>query len=204
MARREEYRRFDGTLSSSRKKDVILISPYTVEQFARALAPSLDARYFVGTAEVETNFAVNEIDTEESGFVSKGLYQISDEENAKVNGTNRVELLDPIQSTETFYRLTKLRLRLCHEAGAIQFPDIYAYLGLCHNEGDSAGPRSIKNYGCNWSRYKSRNLENATRLIHTASNPAELAKAEKELGRVLRISRYGDACISGGSRYGAK
>lgn len=204
MPRKEEYRRLDGSLSRSRK-DAILISPYTVECFARAVTGNaLDPRYFVGTAYKETNFAANEIDTEDSGFVSKGLYQISEEENRIANGVRRVELLDPIQSTLTLYRLTVARLKRCEAAGFIRYPDIYAYLGVCHNEGDAAGPRSIAKWGCDWPEYKRRNLESAQRMLANAITIEEKALAAKEMDRVRRISAYGDAMITGGLRFGEK
>ena len=203
MPRKEEYRRYDGTLSRNRR-DAILLTPYTVECFARAVAVEFDPKYFVGTAEKETNFAANEIDTEDSGFVSKGLYQISEEENRAANGVRTVELLDPIQSTATFYRLTLARFKRCQAAGFIRFPDIYAYLGICHNEGDGAGPRSISKWGCDWLAYKIRNMEAAELAVRVASNDIERELAQKEMRRVIKISAYGDACISGGSRFGQR
>lgn len=197
MPRKEEYLLPSGKLSR-RRDDAILLTPQTVKKFAEAFTDKIPGLYFVGTARKESGFAANEIDTEESGYVSKGLCQISDEEATSV-GMKNVNLLDPIINIRVMVKLAERNLEKL--GNIIKFPDVWAYLGLAHNEGLKAAQKTIKNYGMNWPAYKKRNLDAALKAMEKALESGDLEarkKAEKELDRVRRISAYGDACIDGG------
>lgn len=179
MPRTERYLH-DGRLDN--RAFAIRIDPATVAMLARQATARIPAQYFVGTAQHESNFAANEIDTEESGYVSKGLYQIAEDEAAPImHGAN---LCDPVIATLVFARLQERRLDaiLAHVPNAKQ-PDVWAYLAIAHNEGlgtwaaDGKGALgTICRNGVNWPGYKARNY-----------------------GRP--ICDYGDDVISGGARW---
>lgn len=75
MARKVQYRLADGSLSSDRS-DAITVSPDDIR--AAVSGSVVPSQYFVGTAKHETDFAINEVDTEPNGHVTYGLFQIDD------------------------------------------------------------------------------------------------------------------------------
>src|ERR1700738_4552395 len=79
MGRVEEYQRDDGSWSTD-PADATRVSPYDVVQSVLAISPIIPARVVVGMVGHESSFASNERDTEESGFQSYGLGQVSREE----------------------------------------------------------------------------------------------------------------------------
>ena len=165
--------------STSRKK-AILVEPKEVIRVASLLPSSISMRFLIGSAQHETNFALNEVDTEETGFQTFGLFQLSKDE-AKEMGNPNADLLDLYTSVRIFCRLMEKRLESIIKAANLIAPypnDIWAYLALCHNQGKAACLKTIKNYGLNWEAYKNRNPK-------------------------LRIvsSRYGDDCITGGKYF---
>jgi len=177
--RREEYVLPDGRRTTSRRTGARLIPPLQVAELAWAATTRIHAKFFVATAERESGFATNEVDTEPNGFVSEGLYQLSAEEADDI-GMHDADLLDPVISTRVFARLQERRLSAIIRAAIgppiLREPDVWAYLGLAHNQGLSAALKTIKTYGLNWDAYKER-------------NPTS------------RICRYGDAMIDGGTRW---
>lgn len=198
MPRKQEYLLPSGNLSR-RRDDAILITPQTVKKFAEAFTSLIPGTYFVGTARKESGFAANEIDTEESGYVSKGLCQLSDDEATDV-GMKGANLLDPVVNLRVMVKIAERNLNALSKTG-LKFPDAYAYLGIAHNEGLAAAIKTIKNYGMDWAEYKRRNLQAALKANALALESGDLEKrkkAERELERVRRISSYGDACIDGG------
>ncbi len=180
--------------------DAIIVRPGEVRRLAILSCVLIPPQYFVATAEHESGFCTNEIDTEPTTKQSFGLYQVDDGEAADV-GEPSADLLDPVICTRVFARLQERRLaRLIDEFGRRE-PDIYAYLGLAHNEGLGAAQKTLRRYGMDWAEYKRRNATNAALMRSKAITHDQDDAAEKETERVRRISAYGDAMISGGTRW---
>lgn len=138
----------------------------------------IPAEFALGTAQHESNFTLNEVDTEESGFTSKGVFQLSEEEANDVDFPE-ADLLDLEDATKVFCLLCERRLqRIIQVANlhAENLPaDVWAYLALAHNQGLDAALKSIERYGLNWTAYKQRNPQ------------------------FKGMAAYGDDVISGGS-----
>lgn len=175
--RTEEYAIHVTTRTTNRKKGAILVTPYDIIQAWNAAHTDIPARFFVGVAQHETNFATNEIDTEPNGFVSEGIYQISRAEAREV-GQSAADLLALGAATKVAARLMERRLATIVQAANLARPypdDTWAYLGMSHNLGIGATLKTIRLHGLDWEAYKKRNPK-------------------------LRIvsSGYGDDVISGG------
>lgn len=158
MSRREEYLRPDGTWSPSRR-DAHRTAPAEVRAAVQAVDTPIPLGYFLGTAQHESNYAVNERDTEESGFQSWGIYQLSHEEAGDL-GMAGADLLSLQQSTELMARLAEARrhaLRACAHIKGEEPADLYSYLAIAHNEGLHAAMQSIIHYGLDWAAYRHRN-----------------------------------------------
>lgn len=156
----EEYKALEGHWSPSRR-DAVLVPARRVAFLASSLDTLIPSRYYVATAQHETNFATNERDTEESGFQSWGLYQLSTAERAEV-GMPHADLLDPDQATHVMIELARRRRLKIRAAariadGDMDPPDLYAYLALAHNQGDHAALISIEHHGMSWTEYEKRN-----------------------------------------------
>ena len=140
----------------------------------------IPAQFALGTAQHESNFTLNEVDTEESGFVSKGIFQLSDEEAAEA-GRPKANLLALEDATEVFSVLCERRLQRLIEAADLNednLPaDVWAYLALAHNQGLAAAHKTIRAHGLDWAAYKRRNPQ------------------------LAGMGRYGDDVISGGARW---
>lgn len=202
----EEYQKSDGTWSPRRREAAIIVEPaliiaafdlatgkgLTADQLAGSSSPtaqfagvehsSLNVRYFVGTAQHEANFAVNERDTETSGFQTWGVYQISEEE-ARAVGLKSANLLNLLEATQVMIRLAERNRRAVREAAGILTTqpdpdDLPAYVALAHNQGNGAVRKTIYSHGVDWAGYKRRNP-----LIRIVS------------------SGYGDDAISGGAKF---
>lgn len=173
--RTEQYKKSDGSLSNNRH-DAIRVSPAYIAGLILQISTPIPVAYVIGTADHESTFATNEIDTEPSGFISKGLYQISDDEATDV-GMKGADLLDPVVATQVFVKLQEHRLAALDKAAPnAKVPDKWAYLAIGHNQGTSAMLKTIANYGLDWMAYKGR-------------NPTS------------KILAYGDDVISGGSHW---
>lgn len=171
------------------------VSPVAVIAAWRAATSLIPAEYACGTAQHESDFCENEIDTEESGFVSKGIFQIADSEvieaRAWLDGQGRdasqldgADLCTLEGATKVLAALAEKRLRAICEAAKIDFasplPDVLFYLGIAHNEGLGAAIKSIGKHGLDAAAWTRRN----------ADNPS-LAQA----------ARYFSDCMTGGSRW---
>lgn len=184
----------------------IIAKPSDVVTWARMSTARISLKYMLATALHETTYAVNEVDVEPSGFVSRGLYQVSQEEAAKV-GMPGANLLDPVQCTLVFARLAEKNYDVIVDAlpPALRVVfnariDRWAYLAIAHNEGvghfapaledgrHSGALVTIYNYGVNWG---------------DPSVPAEVddprSYRRRNAGRP--IVRYGDDCITGGPHW---
>jgi hypothetical protein len=138
-------------------------------------------QYACGTAQHETDFTANEVDTEESGFVSKGIFQLSDEEAAEA-GRPGADLLNLDQAAAVLAAVAQHRLAAivvaAHLDGWTRLPnDVWAYLALAHNQGLGAALKTIRLHGLDWTSYKKRNSQLAA------------------------MAAYGDDCVSGGARW---
>lgn len=158
----------------------ILVAPADIVAAWRRYAQRIPAKFALGTAQHESNFTLNEIDTEMSDYVSKGVYQLSDGEAAEA-GFQHANLLELEDATRVFCILCERRLkriinvaRLAEESLPV---DVWAYLALAHNQGLSAALKTIELHGLNWAAYKLRNPQ------------------------LAGMGRYGDDVISGGSHW---
>jgi len=141
----------------------IIASRSGVEEEWKKATSRIPVRFALGTAEHESNFTINEVDTEPSGFVSKGIYQISDEEAAGV-GEKGVNLLDLTNNSRVFAKMMGKKLDAIYKAlgsepKGTEVRDQWAYLFIAHNQGLGAATKTIKAFGMNWERYKERNLK---------------------------------------------
>lgn len=150
-------------------------------------------RYAFGTSQHEADFALNEVDTEPSGFVSKGIFQLSTEEAVAV-GFGTANLLMLQDAVAVMAALSDARtLAILRATGwactsADKVPgDVWAYLTVAHNQGLEACLHSIERFGLDWEAYKKRNL-------------AESAGTDKE-EFWKKACAYGDDAISGGSSW---
>jgi hypothetical protein len=121
----------------------------------------IPVNFALGTAQHESGYAINEVDTEPTGYVSKGIFQLSDDEARSV-GRAGADLLALDDSVDVFARLCEKRLDAIVKAAqldeSIALPDdVWPYLFIAHNQGLAAALKSIGNFGLNWSAYKERN-----------------------------------------------
>lgn len=158
----------------------IRVAPADIVAAWRRHAKRVPAKYALGTAQHESSFTLNEVDTEESGDVSKGVYQLSEGEAADAEFPE-ADLLGLEEATTVFCILCERRLDSIIKAARLEeknLPmDVWAYLALAHNQGLHAAVKSIQMYGLNWPAYKQRNPQ------------------------LAGMGRYGDDVISGGSRW---
>jgi hypothetical protein len=158
------------------------VDPTSVVLLWRKHSTLVSASYALGTAQHETDFTLNEKDTEPSGYVSMGLYQIGAEEMAQVGmplGSHDPYDLETI--TIIMVDLAEARLKRIMNAARLTVdlytppPDVWAYLALAHNQGLGACLKTIAAHGMNWSAYCARNPQLAD------------------------MAAYGNDCITGGT-----
>ena len=166
MPRTEQYLLPDGSLTSDRRRGAVLVAPADVARWAAAHTAVIPGHVFLGCAQHETDYAANEIDTEESGFQSIGLYQVSQLEAARA-GEPKALLFCPWTSTRIMARLMEYALDQIVRAAGLgeQSPDVWAYLAIVHNQGLGAALKSIRSYGLDWAAYKVRNATTNVRGI---------------------------------------
>lgn len=161
----------------------------------------VDARYALGTAQHETDFVLNERDTEPSGFVSMGLYQISQDEMTHV-GMRQADPYDLEECTIVFARVTEERYKtIARAVGYFPNESTNAYLSVAHNQGLAACLKSIRLHGMNWAAYKKRNGEAARAFLSGATDAAQVQLASDKLRWWEKVFEYGDDAISGGARW---
>lgn len=143
------------------RSNAVIVSPDLVASgCAGSFVPS---SYFVGTGKHETAFAVNEVDTEVSGFRSYGIFQVSDEELA-ASSYSDADVCNAYalpSACEMFVQLAETRAhRLAGYVNKLvsNAPrDLWAYLALYHNQGWGAVQKTLDAYGMDWGAYKARN-----------------------------------------------
>jgi hypothetical protein len=171
------------------------------------LHTGVDPRYALGTAQHETDLTVNEKDTEVTGFISMGLYQISKEEMIHV-GMADADPYDAEENTIVFAKLTEERHH--YIMGAVRSynaDDMRAYLFIAHNQGLAACLKTIKAHGMDWASYKDRNITEATQKVTDAKSSGDrqaVAEAEAKLEWWRGVVSYGNDCVSGGKLWNPK
>jgi hypothetical protein len=169
------------------------VSPEDLVACWRKYTTRIPCQHVCGTAQHETNYVLNELDTEPSGFQSGGLLQL-DSDEAKAAGRPKAVLYDLDDACFVFANRCEFRLDTILAAADLDepTPDVWAYLAIAHNQGlgrfATAARRkpgehpgalgSIADYGLDWPAYKARNPQYAHNMIP-----------------------YGDDCISGGEKW---
>lgn len=168
---------------SKARSSAILVSLRKIIGAAMYFSSKISPQFYAGSAQHETNFALNEVDIEVSGYVSIGLFQLSVDE-AKGVGMAGANLCDFMTSMEVFTKVMEPKLDTIRQAlisiGAkpSKPQDIWPYLAISHNQGLQAALQTIAIHGLDWTAYKARN---------------------PTLGIVS--SGYGDDCVSGGPNW---
>lgn len=146
----------------------------------------VDLHYVVGTAQHEAGMSLNERDTEESGYISEGIFQLSAEEAAHA-GCTGANLLDLDESCVVFQRTCVQRLAALRQAAGMvdgaSSPSLYGFLAIAHNQGLAAALKSIRAHGMDWTAYKKRNTSDQSVANHAY---------------MVKMAAYGDDVISGG------
>ena len=162
---------------------------------------SWNPRYALGTGTHETDLTTNEKDTEDSGFVSMGLYQVSKDEMTHV-GMPEANPYDLDECTIVFAKLTDERAQaIMRKTGVYPpslTPDFNAYLYIAHNQGLAACLKTIALHGLDWARYKQRNMDAAQQALDGAQSAEDVAAATTKIGFWRKVCAYGDDCITGG------
>ena len=155
----------------------IRVTPQEVADAWR-LRSSIPAQYIVGTADHETDFTINERDTEPNGYISIGIFQLSQDEAASI-GLPNANLLTLEDSCDVMAKIADKRMALILSAANLTAPtpDCWFYLALCHNQGWGACHKTICAHGLDAAAW-------------TARNP-QLAQA----------ARYFNDCMTGGARW---
>jgi len=174
---------------------------FVVEAWVRA-TPRIPAFVAVGMAERESNFTLNELDTEPSGFQSAGIFQLSWKERVRA-ARPEADLYNLDDSCAVLATLLEGYLDQIIETandayarglgkppivnGAIT-DDVWPYVALTHNlgPGDPSNPNpggagtlpGIAHFGLDW--------------------PASFQNAHPSMGPQLA---YGNAALSGGSQW---
>lgn len=186
----------------------IVASPYDiVQKWLRH--SSIDPRYALGTGLHETGYILNEKDTEDSGYVSMGLYQIGSEEMTHV-GMSKANPYDLDECTIVFAKLTDERYKaiqkaIHHEWSENESNSLRAYLSLAHNQGLAACLKTIALHGMDWPGYKNRNkaeaqkaLDDAMALDDPEARTKAVVDAQLKLQWWRKVFAYGDDCVTGG------
>jgi hypothetical protein len=155
----------------------IRVTPQEVADAWRLRSP-IDPRYIIATADHESSFTVNEIDTEPNGFVSIGIFQLSQDEAVSA-GLPNADLMTLEGSCDVMAKTAARRLANIMSAANLTAPttDCWFYLALCHNQGWGACHKTICAHGLDAAAW-------------TARNP-QLAQA----------ARYFSDCVTGGARW---
>lgn len=185
------YRRLDGGLSTNRD-DAILVSPAEIIAVAH-LASSFPPGLFVGIAERETAYALNEMDTDfkPDGSIRGTTYGLFQTSNPADVGN-----LDSAVATLA-YDLDRYWIQIAAAARLAKLEppprDAFAYLCWAHNEGIGAAIKSIRTYGLDWGELVRRNRRECEAGAHDPDHGAGyvMVRLVPYVTRVLAcIDRY--------------
>lgn len=216
MARIEEFLK-STTIWTQSKTDAVRATPAQVAEACRKAGATIPLGYFVGTAQHESNCAINERDTEENGYMSYGIFQLGYHEARSVKMPS-ANLLDLDQSCRVMVMLAENRrmylrsiLRLVN--GQADSPDLNAYIAICHNVGENdATIKNIPKYGMDWKEWKRRNLQESQAglsgatsmldMIKKSGDSTKMQEAEAKFQKaktyaiwVPKMAAYGDDCL---------
>jgi hypothetical protein len=159
---RSAYRQPDGSESTSRS-NAITVDPATVAANAGGILPP---GLYVGIAARETNFAINEHDTDfdANGNVvdnSYGLFQSPNAGDISTDVNDFGAAMSSMQSIcEGYYN------QICNASGIDPSNpgnnDPFAYVCWAHNNGIGAVLQSISTYGMDWQATITRNQSAAS------------------------------------------
>ena len=164
----EEYLTKNGVWLRSRE-NAILVTPDDVRASVQKTRTAIDLQYFVGTAKHESNFAINERDTESDGFETWGIYQVSSPEAMRAGLAKVSDALKLDECTRVMvYLAENLRFQI---RKFLKLPDsapdpvgIEAYIAIGHNQGLGQAKTTGKGllgtlfrYGLDWPRYVANN-----------------------------------------------
>lgn len=168
MAERyEEFLRPDGIWTRNKTRDAIRVRPSDVVAAVKKVPTAIDVQYYVGTAKHESNFAINERDTEPNGFQSWGIFQVSSEEAARAGVLRISDCLKLEPSVKVMVYLAEgirktIRKFLKLAADAPDPEGIEPYIAIGHNQGiGQIGGKgllgTLSRHGLDWPGYVKRN-----------------------------------------------
>lgn len=210
MSRVEEFL-VQQTAWSPQTKSAQRVTPEQVAEACRKAGATVALQYFIGTAQHESNFAINERDTEENGFQSYGIFQLSQYEarTVKMPGANLLDLdvACRVMVLITENRRKFLRSILRAAPNEPDVADLCAYIAVMHNVGENDPTfQNIPKYGMNWKKWKDRNyLESSDGLAKAKAAAlatpndeavrAQLAKSQRYYNWTRSMAKYGDDCL---------
>ena len=144
--------------------------PKYIIAFWRRYTARVPAKYALATADHESSLTLNEVDVEPNGFVSRGIYQLSDEECQHIQRLMEASAqacmprLDPMKLDDA----SRIMACLAEEhleaimtcAGLVESSlpgDVWYYCAMAHNMGVSAALRSIREHGLDAAAWTKRN-----------------------------------------------
>lgn len=175
MSRIEEWRKPDGTWSTHRVDAIHVTRADVLAAVASAGGSPLPGSFFLGTAQHESTFAINERDTEPpdirgNRFVSWGIYQLSKDEHRRAGVPDDDDtMLSLLGATRALlFHAARYRASIRRHIGTKPDEpdphDLPAYVALAHNQGlgvwDANGRGAlgtIYRHGVDWTRYDHRN-----------------------------------------------
>lgn len=179
----------------------IRVTAWEVIEAWRATGTTIPAQYACGTAQHESDYTINEIDVEPSGFTTIGIFQLATSEAAvKLPNADLLTLKD---SVAVFVAISERNYDAIARAARLHVctGDVLAYLHIAHNQGLGACLKSIRRHGLNWTQYKKRNQTMALEAIADAPNLKAVADAEAKMKWWNKVFKYGDNCITGGAQW---
>lgn len=184
----------------------VFVAPAELVACWRLHCPTIPAQYACGTVQHETDYTLNEKDTEPSGYESFGIFQLGTEEQTQVGmgRTNLYALDDSVLVMGALAQNRLSRIEVATHALSYHEPDLWAYLAVAHNQGLGACLKTINLHGIDWTKYKQRNLDDANKALAAAQELGDaiaIAAARDKLAWWLDVFSYGDDCISGGARW---
>ena len=160
----EEYQTTAGLWTQS-KSEAIRVTHEQLLTVVHGFGTTIRDSYWLGTADHETNCALNERDTEISGFQSWGVYQVSRAE-ARAMRAPEANLLALVGNTLVMIRLAERARTVLRMACNLIFPDdpdppdLPGYLAIAHNLGlfgHGGALESVVLHGLDYDEFERRN-----------------------------------------------
>jgi hypothetical protein len=160
----EEYQTKAGLWTQS-KSEAVRVTHEQLLEAVHGIGTTIRDSYWSGTADHETNGALNERDTEISGFQTWGVYQVSRAE-ARAMRAPDANLLKLDGNTLVMIRLAERARIVLRMACNLIFPDdpdphdLPGYLAIAHNLGlfgHGGALESVIQHGLDFGEYERRN-----------------------------------------------